>query len=162
MNFPFPNATFVNAPGWTDERVARLKEVYKDGLSCSQIAALLGFVSRNAVIGKVHRLGLERRGSNYSGNQRSKPGRKPQPRVERSPVIQFRPKVRHESPELKAMRCAEIEPLHIGIDALTFENCHWPYGDGPFTFCGHISLKGRSYCEAHFALSTKPTKGISA
>ncbi len=46
---------------WTDERVETLKKLWSDGLSCSQIAQELGSVSRNAVIGKVHRLGLSGR-----------------------------------------------------------------------------------------------------
>ena len=44
--------------GWTDERVELLKKLWADGLSASQIAAELGGITRNAVIGKVHRLGL--------------------------------------------------------------------------------------------------------
>ena len=44
--------------GWTDERVALLTKLWADGLSASQIAAELGGITRNAVIGKVHRLGL--------------------------------------------------------------------------------------------------------
>src|ERR1700753_1247832 len=44
--------------GWTDERVDLLKKLWLDGLSASQIAKQLGGVTRNAVIGKVHRLGL--------------------------------------------------------------------------------------------------------
>ena len=47
--------------GWTDERVELLKKLWQDGLSASQIAKQLGGVTRNAVIGKVHRLGLSGR-----------------------------------------------------------------------------------------------------
>ena len=47
-----------NGPGWTDTRIERLKQLWADGRSASDIAALLGGVTRNAVIGKVHRLGL--------------------------------------------------------------------------------------------------------
>ena len=48
---------------WTDERVEKLKELWGDGMSASQIAKALGGVTRNAVIGKVHRLGLSNRGA---------------------------------------------------------------------------------------------------
>ena len=48
---------------WTDERVEKLKELWGEGMSASQIAKALGGVTRNAVIGKVHRLGLSNRGS---------------------------------------------------------------------------------------------------
>jgi GcrA cell cycle regulator len=54
---------------WTDERVEKLKKLWADGLSASQIAAQLGGVSRNAVIGKVHRLNLPGRAK--SGGQSS-------------------------------------------------------------------------------------------
>ena len=50
---------FANLPTWTDERVERLKNHFEAGLSCRQIAADIG-VSRNAVIGKLSRLGLTR------------------------------------------------------------------------------------------------------
>ena len=49
------------AMGWTDERVGTLKKLWLEGLSASQIAKQLGGVTRNAVIGKVHRLGLSGR-----------------------------------------------------------------------------------------------------
>src|SRR2546428_5073765 len=52
--------------GWTDERVELLKKLWADGLSASQIAAELGGITRNAVIGKVHRLGLSRRAKSPS------------------------------------------------------------------------------------------------
>src|SRR3982750_2942674 len=48
---------------WTDERIERLKKMWHDGATASQIADELGGVSRNAVIGKAHRLGLEQRPS---------------------------------------------------------------------------------------------------
>ena len=62
---------------WTDERVERLKKLWTDGLSASQIAADLGGVTRNAVIGKVHRLGLSGRGKTSSTVTRSRPARNP-------------------------------------------------------------------------------------
>jgi GcrA cell cycle regulator len=52
---------------WTDERVEKLKELWGDGMSASQIAKILGAVTRNAVIGKVHRLGLSNRGAAPGG-----------------------------------------------------------------------------------------------
>ena len=51
---------------WTDERVELLKKLWSDGLSASQIAAELGGITRNAVIGKVHRLGLSGRAKSAS------------------------------------------------------------------------------------------------
>ncbi len=63
--------------GWTDERVELLKKLWADGLSASQIAAELGGITRNAVIGKVHRLGL-------SGRAKSPSSATPRPRKPRS------------------------------------------------------------------------------
>ena len=57
---------------WTDERVELLKKLWQDGLSASQIAAELGGVTRNAVIGKVHRLGLSGRGQPTSSIKRQR------------------------------------------------------------------------------------------
>lgn len=56
------NRMFLPPSGWTDERIELLKALYADGLSASQIADELGGITRNSVIGKVHRLGLERNG----------------------------------------------------------------------------------------------------
>src|SRR5258707_1053279 len=63
---------------WTDERVELLKKLWTDGLSASQIAAELGGITRNAVIGKVHRLGL-------SGRAKSPTSAAPRPRKPRAP-----------------------------------------------------------------------------
>src|SRR6202142_2579592 len=65
---------------WTDERVELLKKLGSDGLSASQIAAELGGITRNAVIGKVHRLGL-------SGRAKSASSAAPRPRKARSPMM---------------------------------------------------------------------------
>src|SRR4030081_2846895 len=68
---------------WTDERVETLKKLWADGLSASQIAAELGGITRNAVIGKVHRLGL-------SGRAKSPSSSAPRPRKARPPANVFR------------------------------------------------------------------------
>ncbi|MEM8840571.1 MAG: GcrA family cell cycle regulator [Pseudomonadota bacterium] len=65
---------------WTDERVEKLKELWGEGMSASQIAKSLGGVTRNAVIGKVHRLGLSNRGTSVPGSgstEEAKPAEKP-------------------------------------------------------------------------------------
>jgi len=63
---------------WTDERVEKLKELWGDGMSASQIAKALGGVTRNAVIGKVHRLGLSNRGTTSAGQPASDDGKSAQ------------------------------------------------------------------------------------
>lgn len=66
---------------WTDERVEKLKELWTEGMSASQIAKVLGGVTRNAVIGKVHRLGL----SNRTEGGESKPADTPKPKAAATP-----------------------------------------------------------------------------
>ena len=68
---------------WTDDRVEMLKKLWADGLSASQIAAELGGITRNAVIGKVHRLGL-------SGRAKAPSSSAPRPRKARAPSHVFR------------------------------------------------------------------------
>jgi len=73
---------------WTDERVERLKELWAEGMSASQIAKVLGGVTRNAVIGKVHRLGLSNRGPALPGEE-AKPADAPKaksPAAEKPPT----------------------------------------------------------------------------
>lgn len=65
---------------WTDERIEHLKKLWTDGLSASQIASELGGVTRNAVIGKVHRLGLSGRAKTSSAPANRAPRKAPQPR----------------------------------------------------------------------------------
>src|ERR1044072_9711300 len=69
--------------GWTEERVEMLKKLWSDGLSPSQIAAELGGITRNAVIGKVHRLGL-------SGRAKAPSSAAPRQRKPRAPTHVFR------------------------------------------------------------------------
>ena len=68
---------------WTDERVELLKKMWGEGQSASQIAKELGGVTRNAVIGKVHRLGLSNRAT--GGGAKSEAKAKPAPKAEAKP-----------------------------------------------------------------------------
>ena len=73
---------------WTDERVELLKKLWAEGLSASQIAGRLGGVTRNAVIGKVHRLGLSGRATS-SRSSSPRPRRTHVPRQHRTPSLLF-------------------------------------------------------------------------
>jgi len=84
--------------GWTDERVELLKKLWQDGLSASQIAKQLGGVTRNAVIGKVHRLGLAGRAS---------PSRSERPRMPMAPKA---PSVRSHVPAVPVNVMAQLHP----------------------------------------------------
>ena len=138
----------TNATNWADGHVEALKIWFSQGLSFAQIAAKINAefqttYSRNAAIGKASRLGL---------TQVSKPT----PRKQREAITYTRkpriPSVPKFTPEEIKIRCAEVVPLNLSLIELGEDLCHWPYGDGPFTFCGHPVHDG-SYCLAHQALS---------
>ena len=161
---------------WANPAVVdRLKELWSTH-SASQIVGQLFnefrvIVTRSGVVGKLHRLGIGIEAkTNLHPMTRDRietiDGQiRPRIRRSRAPLTR-KPAVRHESPELKAMRCAEITPLGLTLLELEHGQCRYPYGETGegtgVTFCGHPALKDRSYCSAHFALSVKPTKGISA
>lgn len=144
--------------GWTDTRVARVKELWTKGKSAAWIAAELGGVTRNAVLGKVHRMGW----ANLS------PKKKPQPRpTPPRPKIADRNKVREAQkirqiekepkPEPFVARTADVAPLNLDILQLRDTTCRFPYGDEPpFTFCGHPVKPDRPYCEAHCRIVYQP------
>jgi GcrA cell cycle regulator len=125
-----------------------LKKLQADGLSCSQIAGELGGVTRNAVIGKLHRLGL-------AGAGPQRPARVRAPRAPRQPrQLKARTRVAalfcEPVPEVIeadipiAQRCTLLE--------LNGENCHWPIGDPAspeFFFCGGKAPEGSPYCGWH-------------
>ena len=119
---------------WTDERVELLKKLWSDGLSASQIAAELGGITRNAVIGKVHRLGL-------SGRAKSTSNGAPRPRKARSPSMLRigRASIRGNTALAHAYEIEEAEPelldniIPIGqrrtLLELNEQTCRWPIGD---------------------------------
>lgn len=47
------------------------------------------------------------------------------------------------------MGLSDMKPRHLKLEALEPNDCRWPFGDGPFTFCGHPKAFGSSYCEHH-------------
>jgi GcrA cell cycle regulator len=124
---------------WTEDRIDLLTRLWTSGLSCSEVAKEMGYITRNAVIGKVHRLGLTREGSTRIAKPRI-------PGIPRQPKIRI-PKVK--APDLSfVLSLPDVFPLHIPFDLLDRKTCHWPYGDGPFTFCGCEVLDG-PYCYPH-------------
>ncbi|MGI8527507.1 MAG: GcrA family cell cycle regulator [Pseudolabrys sp.] len=148
--------------GWTDERVALLTKLWADGLSASQIAAELGGITRNAVIGKVHRLGL-------SGRAKSPSSSSPRPRKARSSNHMLRvsrPSIRGNN-ALAYDYAAEPEPELIEIPLeqrktllqLSDATCRWPVGDPgstEFFFCGGNSNEGSPYCSYHSRVAYQP------
>ena len=158
---------------WTDDRVARLSKLWAEGLSASQIAADLGGVTRNAVIGKVHRLGLSGRVKPASGG--SKPRRKPS--APRAKYIRNSSRIAggartaggtalKTGPDGEvALRERPVEDIVVPISRqlnlmqLTDTTCKWPTGDPTmpgFSFCGHKSADDKPYCEFHSKLAFQP------
>ncbi len=147
--------------GWTDERVELLKKLWADGLSASQIAAELGGITRNAVIGKVHRLGL-------SGRAKSPSSTTPRPRKPRSSGMLrvSRPAVRGNT-ALAYEYDMEPEPELVEIPMeqrktllqLNEHTCRWPIGDpggSEFFFCGGETANELPYCTYHSRVAYQP------
>ncbi len=157
-------------PGWTEERVEKLKELWAEGLSASEIARVLGGVTRNAVIGKVHRLRLAgrapaRRGKPASGSpaKRREPRKKTATQRPATPVTNGATalKAQKETAPVEAVK-AEVAPLSLvespcegritNIMDLTHKTCRWPIGDPTdenFAYCGDNAQPGSPYCEHH-------------
>jgi GcrA cell cycle regulator len=164
--------------GWTEERMDTLKKLWSEGFSASQIANELGEVTRNAVIGKVHRLGLSGRAkAPMSQAQRPKksatvrqsaaasPSLRPQSTLQSvgntalkhehlpvlKPQIDLRPKIYSLSePPL-------VE--NAGILELNESTCKWPVGDpgdNSFHFCARRSDSGIPYCAYHARVAYQP------
>jgi GcrA cell cycle regulator len=125
---------------WTDALVEQLKTLLGDGLSSSQIGEKLGR-TRNAIIGKVHRMGLALK--NLNNGQR----RNPQPRHPR------RIKVSTKSPNVSPPLPMEEAAQPCTLFDLKYDSCKWPVNDGvpEFMFCGKPQAAGQPYCETHAA-----------
>ncbi|MGF9693482.1 GcrA family cell cycle regulator [Rhizobium sp. 0TCS1.26] len=165
---------------WTDERVERLKRLWAEGLSASQIAAQLGGVSRNAVIGKVHRLNLPGRikAGGTSAAARTPKRTAPAPRA---PAYTARPNVVpartigrpmgatavKEDFEIEAINATQLMTTNVVVPMarrlvlteLTERTCKWPVGDplkDDFHFCGAESCDNSPYCKYHARLAYQP------
>ena len=160
---------------WTEDRVATLTKLWADGLSASQIAKQLGGVTRNAVIGKVHRLGL-------SG--RAKPSRPKPAKTQSSPRRTAKRKAAKSAPRTTSSKASaaapktapaqlpvslepplEAKPLKDGsyatILTLTDHMCKWPIGDpgsDEFRFCGRKTDPDEPYCKAHSMVAYQPSR----
>ncbi|WP_031550070.1 GcrA family cell cycle regulator [Parvularcula oceani] len=128
---------------WTEDRVETLKTLWSEGLSASQIAGRLGGVTRNAVIGKVHRLGLAGRAA--PAKPKAVQPKAPEP---------VQPKV----------QSVQMDPATFGESRMTVSNiganqCKWPIGDPAsedFHFCGQGASSGKPYCAYHSQLAFQP------
>jgi GcrA cell cycle regulator len=148
--------------GWTDERVETLKTLWLDGLSASQIAKQLGGVTRNAVIGKVHRLGLSGRATPSQPMPAAFKPNRPARTVSATPSAPRRPAPAPQDsrPRLEARLPERFEqPGGATVLTLGRHMCKWPIGDpstAEFTFCGRRAADERPYCAEHAKLAYAP------
>jgi GcrA cell cycle regulator len=142
---------------WSAERVEQLQSLWADGLSCSRIARELGGMTRNAVIGKAHRLGLPTRprsGGRARIAKRVNPYPKRVKRIvekQRSPCEKLWNAGQPRLPKPVAIAPCQ-PPLMLGLMELTDESCRFPIGDPgqpDFGFCGHEPKAGSAYCAGH-------------
>lgn len=124
---------------WTDERVALLRKMWCEGKTAAEIAKELGDVTRNAVIGKAHRLKLSNRVSPIQQDNR---------KVAVQPAVVVREKV----VQVPANRDVPIKGKGVRMIDLRDRMCRWPSGDPReqnFSFCGCASVPGLPYCADH-------------
>ena len=145
---------------WTEDRVEILSKLWADGLSASQVAKLLGGVTRNAVIGKVHRLGLSGR------VKRARPAKRaPRPAAKARTGVPSAPRLPARPAPKPALVPLEAKPMADGkfatILTVTEHMCKWPIGDpssDDFRFCGRGTDKATPYCKAHAQLAYQPAR----
>jgi GcrA cell cycle regulator len=157
---------------WSDETVARLKDLYKEGLSCNQIGYRIG-TTRNAVIGKLHRIGLSK-GRHPATPRILKPKKEPSIAQPKAP-FRIRPvetEIGHPNSPYDRARIRQ-ETKAIPIEAppeprgdkptliqLKPRDCRWPYGDPrdleSFHFCGQPRAGEGWYCAGHAKQAVAP------
>jgi GcrA cell cycle regulator len=162
--------------GWTEERMDMLKKLWSEGFSASQIANELGGVTRNAVIGKVHRLGLSGRAkAPMTQSQRAKKPTARQPQTSQPPRVQpplqtvgntaiktdMLPAIKPQIDLRPKIYSLSEPPLveNAGILELNEQTCKWPVGDpgdNSFHFCARRSDSGIPYCAYHARVAYQP------
>ncbi len=138
---------------WTEEKVAKLKELWGKGSTASQIAEIIGGISRNAVIGKAHRLNLSAKiktraattNQNFENSLKEKNTKNRRGRKSKFKSLIIEKDFEPENPK-------QLEELDEG-------SCKWPIGhpdEKSFYFCGRSSLKDFSYCKLHLLYAYQP------
>ena len=138
---------------WTDEKVEKLKELWGSGSTASQIAEIIGGISRNAVIGKAHRLNLSAKIKTRTATSNQN----------------FENSLEVKNNQLKKGRKSKFKSLIIEkdfepekpkqLEELDENSCKWPIGhpdEKSFYFCGRSSLKDFSYCKLHLLYAYQP------
>lgn len=137
---------------WTEERVAKLKELWGKGKTASQIAEIIGGISRNSVIGKAHRLNLSAKikTRTATSNQSFENSLQENNKIKRGRKSKFKSLIIEK----------DFEPENPKqLEELDENSCKWPIGhpdEKSFYFCGRSSLKDFSYCKLHILYAYQP------
>ena len=138
---------------WTEEKVNKLKELWGKGNTASQIAEIIGGITRNAVIGKAHRLNLSAKIKTRSASSNKT----------------YNASTEQKNNQIKRGRRSKFKSLIIEkdfepenpkqLEELDENSCKWPIGhpnEKNFYFCGRVSLKDFSYCKLHLLYAYQP------
>ena len=139
--------------GWNEQKVKKLKELWGKGSTASQIAEIIGGISRNAVIGKAHRLNLSSKiktrnassSKSFDNSSEENNSKQGQGRKSKFKSLLIEKDFEPESPKK--------------LEELDESSCKWPVGhpeEESFYFCGRSSLKDFSYCKLHLLYAYQP------
>ena len=136
---------------WTDAKVEQLTKLWAEGFSFSAIGEQLG-LNRNQVCGKINRLQLpepEKKMNNPRGVSH----------VVRKRRVETRQKTLYELFVPRSADDLADKSLNVSFDDIDrATQCVFPFGDGPFVFCGHPKAEGSSYCEGHHLICWEPAR----
>jgi GcrA cell cycle regulator len=138
---------------WTDVKVSKLRELWTKGHTASEISSMLGDTTRNAVIGKAHRLNLEERAPSKSMSN-----------SEKKSVIKSQPKLKGSASRKSKFKSLlldkNFEPENpTSLENLTDQTCKWPSGhpeEESFYFCGRKPVDAFPYCKLHVLYAFQP------
>jgi len=138
---------------WNEEKVEKLKELWGKGSTASQIAEIIGGISRNAVIGKAHRLNLSSKiktrntssSQNFDNSSEQNSSKQKRDKKSKFQSLIIEKDFEPENPKK--------------LEELDESSCKWPVGhpeEQSFYFCGRSSLKNFSYCKLHLLYAYQP------